>query len=334
MKIARGMMVAFVLALTLSALGAALWAQDTPIPVPAPPPAAPATAPAATAPAAATQPAGPALVQVSVYIISLGKYDVANGSFTVDFYLDLKHAAGVDPTGFEFMNGRAASTDLMINTPTEQFYRIQANLVSPVDLKRFPFDRQQMQIILEDKNNSIEKQRYVPLTNECALDPAVTFIGWDIKDFGALESEHVYRKWGESYSQFVFDVNIARLGVNAFMKTFLPVFFIVLIVLSSFILGPDQAITRLGMAGSGLVAAVMFHVSISNQIPPVGYLTFADKFMVLTYLVTLLSFLINVVIIAAQRRKQQGLVDRLHHATEVSVFVLVPLAYVLLFVLV
>jgi hypothetical protein len=191
-----------------------------------------------------------------------------------------------------------------------------------------------MQIILEDKLNSRDKLIYVPLTKESGMDPAVSFIGWDIQGSSATESIHHYANWGEDYSQFVFNVGIARLGVNAFMKTFLPVFFIVLIVLSGFVLGPEQAITRLGMAGSGLVAAVMFHVSIANQIPPVGYLTFADKFMVLTYLVTLVSFLINVVIIAAQRRQKQTLVERLHHATEVSMFILVPVAYVLLFWLV
>ena len=309
-----------------------------------------ASAAAAPAEAAQTQPSGPtgggdggasggaagapAEVKVSVYVISLGKYDVATGSFTVDFYLDLQHAAGVDPTGFEFVNGRASSTDLMINTPTEHFYRIQANLVSPVDLKRFPFDHQKMQIILEDKNNTIKKLCYVPLTAESDLDPAVTFIGWNIDRWSASVREHLYGNWNERYSQYVYEVDISRLAINSFMKTFLPVFFIVLIVLSGFAMGPEQAPTRLGMAGSGLVAAVMFHVSIASQIPPVGYLTFADKFMVLTYLVTLVSFLINVVIIAAQRRQREALVQKIHRATEVSMFILVPVAYILLFWLV
>jgi hypothetical protein len=298
---------------------------------------------AATAPAGAaqTRPVGasgaagdegaPAEVKVAVYVISMGKYDVGTGSFTADFYLDFQHAPGVDASGFEFVNGRASSSDVIINTPTEQCYRIQASLVSAVDLKRFPFDRQRIKIILEDKSQTIKTLRYAPLLAESDLDPAVTFIGWNIDRWTARVGEHTYRNWNERYSQYEYQVDISRIAINSFMKTFLPVFFIVLIVLSGFAMGPEQAATRLGMAGSGLVAAVMFHVSIAAQIPPVGYLTFADKFMVLTYLVTLVSFLINVVIIAAQRRGRDAVVQKIHRATEATMFVLVPAAYVLLF---
>ncbi len=276
----------------------------------------------------------PADVLVSVYIINIGKFDVATGGFTVDFYLDLQHDAGVDPTNFEFVNGRASSSDLMISTPTEHFYRIQADLVSPIDLRKYPFDHQKLRIILEDKRNTIEKLRYVSVEQQSQLDKSVNFVGWDIDQWSAYTRVHDYEKWKEKYSQYVFEIEISRIVLNAFMKTFLPVFFIVLIVLSSFTMGVDQMPTRLGMAGSGLVAAVMFHVSISSQIPPVGYLTFADKFMALTYLVTLVSFMIDVAILASQRIGNAKSVERLHRTAEIAMFILVPLAYILLFVFV
>ena len=85
------------------------------------------------------------------------------------------------------------------------------------------------------------------------------------------------------------------------------------------------------MVSSGLVAAVMFHVSINNQIPPVGYLTFADKFMILTYFVLLLSFIIAIALLELQEQKKTALVEKLHKTTEYLMFVLVPLAYVILF---
>ena len=113
----------------------------------------------------------------------------------------------------------------------------------------------------------------------------------------------------------------------------MPVFFILLVVLFSFILDPDKITTRLGMAGSSLVASVMFHISISNQIPPVGYLTFADKFMVLTYAILLATFIINVFMLEMQERKNSELVERVHRKTEYSVFVVVPLLYLLLFLI-
>ena len=88
------------------------------------------------------------------------------------------------------------------------------------------------------------------------------------------------------------------------------------------------------MVGSSLVASVMFHVSLTNQIPPVGYLTIADKFMMLTYFVVLLSFGLNVALMQLSELKRQTVVERVHRLTEYSMFVVVPLLYIILFALV
>jgi len=269
-------------------------------------------------------------MQVGVYVLNLGKFDVSTGAFTVDFYLSIKCDSPCEPD-YEFMNGRATSVEKIIDEPSEKFYRIQANLVSPVDLKKFPFDSQKMQIILEDKERPIEDLQFVALTDESGIDDSIAFTGWDITGWTATVVDHYYPVYEETYSQYVFTVDISRIMFNAFLKTFLPVIFILLVVLFSFVLDPDKASTRLAMAGSSLVAAVMFHVSISNQIPPVGYLTFADKFMVLTYFVLLLTFVLNVGMMELQEQKKTELVEKLHRYTEKNVFFVVPLLYVLLF---
>jgi hypothetical protein len=280
-------------------------------------------------------------VQVGVYIINLGKFDVASGSFTADFYLSLKcpDCAKEDGkvttlipfNGFEFMNGRAATMDKIIDEPTEKFYRIQANLQSPVDLKDYPFDSQEMQIILEDKTQTTEALNYVPDLEQTGMDDVPGFTGWDLLGYNASVREHEYKVYDETYSQYVFRMPINRIASNAFLKTFLPVCFIMLIVLFSFLLDPDKITTRLGMVSSALVASVMFHVSIANQLPPVGYLTFADKFMVLTYFVLLASFIINIAMIEMLEQKKEKLVHSIHRATEWTMFIVVPLIYLLLF---
>jgi hypothetical protein len=270
-------------------------------------------------------------VTVGLYMLNLGKFDVATGSFTADFYLDLQCSIDCSTTDFEFMNGRASSVDKIIDTPEEKFYRIQANLVSPVDLKRFPFDKQKMQISIEDKKNTIDTQIYTADPEQSGIDDSIAFTGWNLDGWDAYSLEHRYPVYGETYSQYVFDIDISRIIWNSFIKTFLPVIFMVLIVIFSFLIDPDKVATRLTMAGSSLVAAVMFHVSLSNQIPPVGYLTFTDKFMILTYLVLLASFVVNITLLELTERKNEKLVQKIHRSTEYSIFVIVPLLYVILF---
>jgi hypothetical protein len=233
---------------------------------------------------------------------------------------------------FEFLNGRAASIDRIIDTEDEKFYRIQANLNSPVDLKSFPFDKQRMDIILEDRTQTTDSLKFIADTNQSGLDDSIAFAGWNIDNWSVTEKEHYYEVYDETYSQYIFSINISRIGLNSVIKVFLPVFFIILIIMCTFILDPEKIVTRLTMVSTGLVASVMYHISISNQIPPVGYLTFADKFMVLTYFIILASFALDVVILELIEQKKTELAEKFHRATEYSIFIVVPLLYALLFI--
>lgn len=282
----------------------------------------------------------PQEVKVGLYVLNLGRFDVTTGSFTADFYLDLKcsDASGAPadcppgmPANFEFMNGRASSTDVIIDEPGEKFYRIQAILNSPVDLMKYPFDSQKMHIIIEDRAATASELVYVPDNAESGIDDSIVFTGWNIDGWEAATRTHEYKVYGEDYSQYVFSVDISRIVLSSFLKTFLPVIFILLVVVFSFLLDPDKVTTRLTIAGSSLVAAVLFHVSINSQIPSVGYLTFADKFMIVTYLILLLSFVINILIIEFTELKRTKLVEKLHRSTEYSILVIVPVLYALLF---
>lgn len=273
-------------------------------------------------------------VSVGLYVLNLGRFDVGTGTFTADFYLSMTCEENCSPENFEFMNGRATSVDKIIDEPNEKFYRIQATLNSPVNLKRFPFDSQRMQIILEDKKNTIDSLAYVPVPSQSGIDDSIAFTGWSIDGWEATVTEHHYPAYDETFSQYHFTIDISKIPLNSFVKTLLPVIFMMLVVLSSFIIDPDKVAQRLTMVGSSLVASVMFHVSITNQIPPVGYLTFADKFMVLTYFLLLVSFVINIMLLEFQEQKKTALVEKIHRSTEYSMFVIVPVAYVLLFIFV
>lgn len=271
-------------------------------------------------------------VEVGVYILNLGKYDISTGSFTADFYLSLK-CENECPADFEFVNGRASNIDKQVDLPNEKYYRILATLNSPVDLKSFPFDTQKMQILIEDKALTKEDLVYIPSIEESGLDTSVAFSGWNIDGWKAESLEHYYPPYDETYSQYAYTIEISRIPINSFFKTFLPVIFMVLIVMFSFIMDPDKITTRLTITTSSLVASVMFHISVSNQIPPVGYLTTADKFMILTYFFFLVAAIMNIIILEFLEQKKAALAEKIHRRTEYSVFILVPLVYIIFFLI-
>lgn len=272
-------------------------------------------------------------IQVGIYVLNLGKLDISTGAFSADFYLLMRSSQQIPEGSFEFVNGRASSVDRLEISPdgTELFYRIQANLSTPIDLRRFPFDTQVMRIILEERTNTIEKVRYVPLLSASGMDSSIVFPGWEISGWDMTSAEHEYPVYNETFSQAMFSVTIRRITLNSFLKTFLPTIFMMLIVMSSFILNPEQVVTRLAAISSTLIATAMFHVSITNQIPPVGYLTFADKFMILTYFILLACFFLSLHVFVLQSRKEEVRAKKLSRITERIVFIGTPTAYTLLF---
>jgi hypothetical protein len=275
-------------------------------------------------------------VKVGMYLLSLGKLDIGSGTFSADFYLSLKSSEPIPDNAFEFLNGRAGSVEKIEDKDggREKFYRILANLTTSVDLKHFPFDEQKLQITLEDKTEAIGKMRFVPNTEESGMDAAIVFPGWAIQGWAISTARHDYPVYGETFSQLVYTVNIGRMKLNSFLKTFLPVLFLMLIVMSSFILNPNQITTRLAAISSALVASAMFHISIAGQIPPVGYLTFADKFMVLTYFVLLACFFMSLYVFILQERKDEQKARRIHKFTETLAFFGMPVLYLALFLFV
>jgi hypothetical protein len=175
---------------------------------------------------------------------------------------------------------------------------------------------------------------YLADLEQSGIDDSIAFTGWNIDWWNASAKEHYYPPYNETYSQYRFDVEISRIRLSAFIKTFLPIFIIMLIVLFTFIIDPDKITHRLTIAGSSLVASVMFHISIANQIPPVGYLTMADKFMMLTYFLLLLIFIIDIGILELMELKKTKLAERLHRITEYNMLWIVPVIYAAFFFLI
>jgi hypothetical protein len=278
--------------------------------------------------------AEPVKVYVGVYVLNLGKFELATGAYTVDFYLSLRSQEPVEMGDFEFMNGRAATVDKLIDTPTEKFYRIQANLSQNLDLRRYPFDEHLLTIEIEDKRRTVDELVYVVDEQNCGVDPGVIVVGWRLAGWEAKVLAHDYEIYGETYSRFVFGLRIQRVILNAVIKSFLPIACMVLVGFLSLLLAPDKVTTRLSLNISTLLGAVMFHVNLTASIPPVGYLTLADRIMIATYVVLVLILFSGVAILRwAEREDKKALALRVYHQALGLIPPLAVALYLLVFLL-
>jgi len=260
----------------------------------------------------------PQIVNVGVYVLNVGKFDLSSGSYTMDFYLSLTSEREIGDACFEFMNGRSSSLDRLINEPTNKFYRIQANLYDNINLKSYPFDQHSLTIQLEDKTNAVTKVVYRFDPANSGIDPDVTIVGWEIpknNSFTAQVVPHEYKVFGETYSKFVFGVNVKRITLTSILKAFLPAFFLVVVGLLALLLKP-----------STLLGAVMFHLNVTSQIPPVGYLTFADRFMIVSYIILGACLGSTILLMRHTDAKDEASANRFYRS---SLVVIPPLSFTL-----
>jgi hypothetical protein len=272
---------------------------------------------------------GPANVKVGVYVLNLGKLDTSTGTYTIDFYLILTSDKPVTIDKFEFSNGRSTSIDKSVDDPQDKFYRIQASLGNTLNLSRYPFDRHQLTIEMEDKEQTVNSLVYQVSREDSGVDPAVKLAGWDITGWDAAVSEHYYAPWQTTFSKYVFSIDIQRSDLAAILKTILPAFIIVVVGLLSLVLSPDKIIPRLTLNTGAFTAAVLFHLNMTSSLPPLGYLTLGDRFMLFNYLALSLALISTLVALFYVDKKRNEAANHIHKIA----LIVVPVLWVILEVL-
>lgn len=235
--------------------------------------------------------AAPVPVTVDAHVINFGNYDVNKGTYLMDMYVRFRYDTalapeGFDPTRFEFANGRAASKDLLYDNITDGtrdiWFRIQANLYSEPRFGNYPFDEQTIGFQIEDAVRTVADLVYVVGEGGLALEEGVRIPGWTLSDPQVTVVDHAY-SFGETYSQFSFQIQLSRPGISTALRSFLPPVAFVLVAGVSFLLHKSKSANRVTLGTGMLISAVAFHISQTSSLPTLGALTFFDRFMMAVY---------------------------------------------------
>ena len=272
---------------------------------------------------------GKKVVRVGVYLLSLGNLDTTTGQYTVDFFLNfICETKSCDPTKFDIMNATSKvepddQTDL--NEPGEFYYRVRTSLQTDLDLRKFPFDSHELIIEIEDVNQTDDEYVYIVDESKSGIDPNVYVAGWDLEPFiEGKTTSHEYSIYNESYSRARFAVHISHPWFSSFMKGLFAAIVIVGVGMLSFLMNPAEAQDRIALTSGTLASAIFYHMTLTSSIPPVGYLTYADRFMILQYVFITASLAVSVTLFMLLSAEKRGsdyrkLANQVHVATRVSI---------------
>lgn len=235
----------------------------------------------------------PTKVQVGALMQAIRNYDIKLGTFEADFHLGLWSEKAMPPMDLTFPNGKVDTKEVLADKPTFKLYRIVGTFHAPPDLRKYPFDAQELQVEIEEDSSGFDVVRFQPSQEHTNLDSDFGVIGWDVIYVEARSLAHYYpdRFVGDDlyYSKYILRIGIERFGTAAIFTVYVPAIVIVLIALFGMWVPPDEMEVRANAGPPMLAAAVLFHFSLMQSLPATPYLTKADKLMLGVYVSLLLG---------------------------------------------
>lgn len=248
--------------------------------------------------AANAAPENPFNVKVGVWLVNVEKVDLSANSYRLDFYLWFQYNPSQislsDLQQFKFINGAPSMYVVDVNeTQSYLEYRVRGDFIKTFDFSRYPFETHELAVEIEHKKldtNSLVFEQ----DSASNIDPEANVAGWKLGGFQTSVIEHSYDE--ETFSRFVFSIDLQRPALSSFIKTVLPIAVITTISLLAFFMAPQNFAQRVTLGVTTLLSATTFHLSLLSGIPPTGYLTFADKMMLSVYTIFLYNLSVSVYI--------------------------------------
>jgi hypothetical protein len=239
---------------------------------------------------------GPAVrMKVGMLLNSIDDYNVKTGTFSADFFLSLTSALPMPDLNLQFPNGKVENKEIIADKPTFKMLRLLGEFKSPPDLRKYPFDSQDLKIIVEDDTRGIDQIRFSADKERTQLARGFRALGWQVSyvEARALSQSYPDRFEGDDlyYGRYIFRIGLDRFATSAAFKVFVPAFVIVLISMLGMWVPPNEIDVRSNSGAPMLAGAVLFHYALMQELPATSYLTRADKLMLGVYVALALGMI-------------------------------------------
>lgn len=190
----------------------------------------------------------------------------------------------------------------------EQFVAI---LKSPFDLRRFPFDRQVLEVEIESFVWSASALAFHEETGKIGFSERFAMHEWRIENVQSSVAARQEVRDRAPFSEFVLQIEVARKPGYYIWKLALPLFLLVLASWIVFWLTDWLVNRRLGLAFRGVLIVVAFQFVISGSLPRVPYLTLMDGFLTFSFAMMVLTILENTVVSHYYLKERQDEANRI-----------------------
>lgn len=255
--------------------------------------------------------------RIGIFVTSIYDLDYLNNSYSIEFWLwRVNHVRDVhDSQHIYIANAKEtsilyASSDLKdqkfniipianLDTLFWTYSLIKATIKHEFDISNFPFDNENLQLVLEeDIYNSQDLYLNVD-TKQSGLSKSIQIQNWKIDSLNFKNTEAFYKtSFGNprnnspnSYSSVKFLIPIKRDSGSMFWKLLSGLFVSFIISLFSLKININEADARFGTCVGGLFAAIANMYIVNSNLPMISKFTFLDELHIMTFFFILILFI-------------------------------------------
>jgi len=276
----------------------------------------------------------PSDIKMVVFVIDIDNIDSANQRFTANVFVrcrwtdpTLKHPGpnkiirplkDVWHPRIQFINQQkifhTRAPEVEISPGGEAVYciRVWGYFSQPLNLRHFPFDKQNFNIKLVASGYKPDELNLVPDPDmESFIADKLSLADWSILEYKGKTTPYEPLP-GVKVSGFLFSFTAKRHSNYYLLKVILPLLLIVGMSWIVFWIPPKQAATQISVSVTSMLTLIAYRFAVDSQIPNISYLTRLDYFIlgstILVFL-TLLQVVITSIMATNDQLKIALLID-------------------------
>ena len=162
----------------------------------------------------------------------------------------------------------------------EQSINISVPLATHFDLRRFPLDRQTLELQVESYLWNRDQLQFIHDETISGFSDGISMPEWNIEAVDGRVSEVAVMKSDTPFSRYILEIEIARRPGFYHWKVFLPLIVIVALSWSVFWMTDERFSARSRISATGVLTIVAYQFVFTENLPRVGYLTLLDQVMI------------------------------------------------------
>lgn len=248
--------------------------------------------------AAAEATEGPTKLTVGVLVVKMTEPDLRSRSYEAIFWLWFRWKGNPDLQPlktFEIIGGQVEANENelreTIGDETYTIARIRATLSQPFDVSRFPLDRHELQIVIEETSAEVDTIEYVADAGNSRLE-SIRLEGWKIGEpTSSVMTKEYESNFGDprlesnnktGYARFIFSIPVERPGIGYPIKLFWTLYLSAFIAFIANWIKPIDLDPRFGLGIGAVFAAMASAFVVSASLPDGNQVTIADKVVIAT----------------------------------------------------